>query len=146
MTGDVASEMDSQRCDLGFRSLPHARMLSGHRLDSIPLTGPDDTLLKQTDVVSRRQTMRFEIDDGICDELAGSVKCGLSATHCFEEFCISIVTEEFLLLCAYGADFTPTAGIYRIELGGYYGWTRGGDGGGTRFVGEEALYEGVLYL
>jgi hypothetical protein len=87
--------------------------------------------------------MRAQVDDGICDELAGAVEGGLAAAHGFDEVCAAIVAQESLLFGRDGAYFSAAAGVDGLELGGYDMGRRCGSVGG-RFRGEEAGDEGFL--
>ena len=88
--------------------------------------------------------MRFEIDDGVCDQLAGTMESGLAATHGFEELGIAAIAEEILLLRRYCANFAATARIDRLELSGDDMRCWSGRRTRVRLVSEESLYYRVL--
>lgn len=118
-------------------------MLRCHRLDAIRRTRSDERFLQQTDVVARREFVRAQVDDGVCDELAGSMECCLAAAHGLDEVGAAVCAEVRLLLWRDGADFAPAAGVDGRELGGYDVWGGCGRVGGG-LGGEEARDEGFL--
>ena len=87
--------------------------------------------------------MPFQVDYGVCDELARAVEGCLAAAEGFLEFCAG-GCEVFLLCSGYGSDFAPAAGVDWVELGGYDCWWEGRDGCWRGFVGEEVGGEGGL--
>lgn len=112
-------------------------MFCRHSLDPVLGTRRDETLLKQADIVARRQLVRAQVDDGVCDELAWAVEGRLAAAHGFDKLGAAICAEVGLLVCRDGANFSAAAGIDGCELGCYDVWGRCGRVVG-RFRGEEA--------
>ncbi len=44
---------------------------------------------EQVDVASWSEVMAFEVEDGVCDELAGAMESCLAAAEGFFEFCLA---------------------------------------------------------
>lgn len=87
--------------------------------------------------------MCAQIENWICDELAGPVERRLPAAEGFDEFGAPVGTEMRLLRCRYVADFASPARVHGVELRcDDVGWGRRGGGGG--FGGEEARDEAFL--
>ena len=118
-------------------------MLRSHSLDTVICTCCYQALLQETYVIPWREFVRAQVDDGVCDELAGAVEGGLATAHGFYEGCAAVVTQEGLLFERDGAYFSATAGVDGLEFGGYDMGRRCGSVGG-RFGGEEAGDEGFL--
>lgn len=143
MARDIPPHVHTDRCNLIVRTCPHTRMLRRHGLDTIVRTRSNQRLLQQTDVVAGGKFVRAQVDDGVCDELAGAVERRLAAAHGFDEGGVAICAEVGLLVWRDGADFSAAAGVDRGELGGYNVWGWCGRIGG-RLGGEEARDEGFL--
>ncbi len=71
--------MHSNRSNLIVRARPNTRMLCRKRLDPVLRTRSYQALLKKADVIARCEFVRAQVDDGVCDELAGAVECRLPA-------------------------------------------------------------------
>lgn len=87
--------------------------------------------------------MGAQVDDWVCDELAGAVEGRLAAAHGLDEFRAAVCAQVCLLVKRDGADLTAAAGVDGCELRGDDVWGRSGRVGG-RLGGEEARDEGFL--
>lgn len=123
-------------------------MLRPLRLHSVfPVKEFDDRVLEETDVASRREIVGFEIQDRVCDELAGAMEGGLAAAEGGVEGCLAPggrLSEVVDLFFGDGGDFAPAAGVYGVELGGDYRGLGSRCCGWVGFVGEEGADKAVL--
>lgn len=97
-------------------------MLRRHSPDSKMRARRYDALFQQTHIVSRREFVRPQIDDGICDQLTRPMKRSLSSPQCLDELCFPAMAQILLLFGRDLSDFAPAAGVYVVELAGYDGW------------------------
>ena len=91
--------------------------------------------------------MAFEVYDGVCDQLAGTVKGCLSAAERFVEGGLAQGGgggEVGDLIFGEISYFAAAAGVDGMELGCDDGWVRGGDYFRRSFVSEEVRDEGLL--
>lgn len=91
--------------------------------------------------------MAFQVDDGVYDELAGSVKGCLPASEGLVEGGCAVGSrcgQVVDLVSGEISYFSPAAGVDGVELGCDYGRLWGRDGLGRGFVGEEVGDEGLL--
>lgn len=68
-------------------------------------------------VAARAETVAFQVENGVCDELARAVEGRLAAAQGFVEFGAGCGEVGFLR-GGDGAYFATTAGVDRVELGG----------------------------
>ena len=121
--------MHSYGRDLVVLGRPHARVLRRHGLDAVVPARRYERLLQQADIGAGRESVGAEVENGVCDQLAGPVEGRLSAAEGLDEVGRVVVPQVVLLVPGHGAYFPPAAGVHGVELGGDDVWGGGGEGG-----------------